>query len=235
MVGMFLVAGLSDVSLYIFGGDLALLVTAVVFAEQLRKVMKRKESETLLHLESPMEWLKAYTKCFAFSLLSSLGYGIANIQTSGIESNPLIQYLFIFSVFFFLLGFLHTIRILWFIIDPSSNANIVAGKVMKKVPEIVVKGSIVLAIVFFQFINGITLYSYSINIYVIQWTQFPILYLYLPTLILSFLTVIPFLYETIFHSEGNPRFRYWVFTLCTFSPWFVNIAYTLLLRIGLLH
>jgi hypothetical protein len=71
MVVIYSVVGFSEINLYIFAGDIVLLVTAVLFAQELKKVIrttKSKDSKELLRSESPLNWLKFSTETFVLSL-----------------------------------------------------------------------------------------------------------------------------------------------------------------------
>jgi hypothetical protein len=233
MAVTYLVVGLSDVNIGILAGDIALFAMAVIFAQEIRKAMKTKASKELLKSESPLDWLKLSIEFFVFSLLSSLVYGIVNVQDVGIESNPLIEYSFVFCITFFLLGLLCTVRITWFIIDPSSKANILAGKILKTTVDIGFRAIIGTFIVFFQIFNGIMLYLVLGLIFVLHTAPTPIELVYLPTLVLSFVAVIPLLYEVIFRFSKKTRSRYWVSMLFFFSPWILLITNGLLLHAGI--
>ncbi|MGD0977667.1 MAG: hypothetical protein ABR962_00845 [Candidatus Bathyarchaeia archaeon] len=235
MAVIYLVVGLSEVNIGIFAGDIGLLVTAVLFAQEIRKAMKNRASKELLRHESPIDWLKASTKYFVFSLLSSLAYGFVNVQNVGVENNPVIEYLLIFSVGFFLFGLLYTVRIIWFIIDPASKANILAGRVLKTTRAIGIRLVYVSFILFLQVFNGIMLYLILSLIFVTHTALTTFAIVYLPTLILSFIAAIPYLHLIIFRLNEKARIRDWIATFCFYIPWIVLVTYSLLLRAGIIH
>jgi len=235
MAMIYLVVGLSDFNLAILAGDIGFIVTAVFFVPEIKKVMRTRESKELLRLESPLNWLKSMTTFFVLSLLSSFVYGFANVPNVGVEFNLIIQYLFIFCVIFFLFGLLYTVRIIWFIIDPASKTNILAGKVMKTIVASGTKIILVSFISFFQIINGLMLYL-ILNLFFVAHvaiTPFHIVYLF--TLVLSFIALIPCLHLIIFRLNKENRIRDWIVLFCLFSPWIALITYNLLLEAGIVH
>jgi len=238
MVVIYSVVGFSEINLYIFAGDIGLLVTAVLFAQEIRKVIrttKNKNSKELLRFESPLTWLKFSTETFVFSLLSSLAYGIANPENLGVGNNPIIGYLLFFSIGFFLLGLFFTVRIIWFIIDPSSRVNILVGKAIITTADIGFRFVVIVFITFLQVFNGIMLYlvlRYALVLH-LQLNPFPIAYL--STLVLSFIVMIPLSHAVIFRLMKQIRFRDWITIFCFFSPWIVLIVYGLLLRVGVVR
>ena len=225
--------GFSEINLYVFAGDILLLVTAVLFAQEIRKVIKNRNSKELLRFESPFNWLKFSTLTFVFSLLSSLTYGIANPENLGIGNNPIFEYLLLFSIGFFLLGLFYTVRIIWFIIDPSSRANILVGKAVTTTADIGIRVIILASIALFQVFNGIMLYLFLRYVFVLHLPLNPFAIMYLPTLVLSFIAMIPFSHIIIFHIKEQIRFRGGIGFFCFFSPWIVLIGYSLLLTAGI--
>lgn len=226
-------AGFSEVNLYVFAGDLLLLVTAVLFAQEIRKVIRNRDSRELLRSESPFNWLKFSTITFVFSLLSSLAYGITNPENLGIGTNPIMGYLLFFSIGFFLLGLFYTVRIIWFIIDPSSRANILIGKAIQTTADIGIRVIILVSIAFFQVFNGIMLYAVLHGVFVVHLPLTPFVIMYLPTLALSFIAMLPLSHIIIFHMEEQIRFRDAVVFFCFFSPWIILVGYSLLLTAGI--
>jgi hypothetical protein len=233
MVVIYSVAGFSEISLWIFAGDIGLLVTAVLFAQEIRKVIKNRNSKELLRFESPLNWLKFSTQTFVLSLLSSLAYGIANPENLGVGSNPIIGYLFFFSIGFFLLGLFYTVRIIWFIIDPSSRTNILVGKAIKTTVDVGFKAVIIVFIGFLQGFNGSMLYLFHLYPSVLYSPLNPFAITYLSTLVLSFVVMVPLLRRVVFHLKEQIRFRDWVTIFCFCSPWIVLIGYSLLLMAGI--
>jgi hypothetical protein len=230
-----LMAGLTNPNWEIFAADVGLFVMAIFIAPEIKKAMRNKASKELLSLESPLNWLKSSTLFFVLSTLSSLGYGIIDVSNIGVESNQTVGYLigdlFIFSVVLFILGLLFTFRIIWFIIDPASKSNILAGKLLKTVIFVGVRGIFAICIIFFQLINGLMLGLILNLIFVSHEAVNPFVFVYLPTLVLSFIAVIPFLYRTVFHFDEKNRIRDWAIVFCYFSPWIVVIPYNLLLKL----
>ncbi len=228
-----LVAGLSEVNFGIFAGDIVLLVTAVLFAQEIKKAVKVKASKELLSHESPIDWLKASTKYFVFSLLSSVVYMFVDVQNIGLENNLLIGYLLIFCVIFFLAGLLYTVRIIWFIIDPASKANILAGKVLITTKSVGIRIILLSFVLFLQAINVLLLVMILGFIFVNHTALAPIAMIYLPTSVMSLIATIPLSYLIVFRVEENLRVRDWIIDFCFFLPWILLISYNLLLRLGL--
>jgi hypothetical protein len=233
MVVILSLVSFSEINLYIFAGDLLLLVTAVLFAQEIRKVIRNGDSKELLRSESPLNWLKFSTITFVFSVLSSLAYGIANPENLGLGNNPIMGYLLLFSVGFFLLGLFYTVRIIWFTIDPSSRTNILVGKAIRTTTDIGFRLVILASITVFQVFNGIMLYLFLRAVFVLHLPLNPFAVMYIPTLILSFIAMLPLSNIIIFHIKEQIRFRGGVVFFCFFSPWIILIGYSLLLTAGI--
>ena len=234
MTVIYLVAGLTEVNIGIFAGDIGLLVTAVLFAQEIKKVMKGKDSKELLSHESPITWLKASTEYFVFSLLSSLVYAFVNVENVGLENNLLIEYLLIFCVLFFLAGLLYTVRIIWFIIDPASKANILAGKVLTTTKSVGIRIILLTFVAFLQIINTLLLLTILRFIFVTH-TVLPIIeIIYLPTSAMSLIATIPLSDLLLSHLGEKIRRRDLIVYFCFFLPWFILIINNLLQRFGIL-
>jgi hypothetical protein len=236
MAVIYLVVSLSEINWGIFGADIALFGMAVLFIPEIRKLIRRKDSRELLRHESPINWLKISTISFLYSILSSVAYGLVNVTNVGFEYNPpIIEYLLIFCVAFFLFGLLYTVRVIWFIIDPASKANITAGKVIEKTITIGVKIILISFISVLQIFNGIMLYLILDAIFVIHGMLTWFAIAYLPTLILSFIATIPNLHGILFRLKQETRIRDWIVIFCFYSPWIVLIISTFLLKVGIVH
>jgi hypothetical protein len=233
MVVVLSLAGFSEINLYIFAGDILLLVTAVLFAQEIHKLIKNGDGKELLISESPLNWLKFSTMTFLFSALSGLTYVIVDPENLGLGNNPIIEYLLFFSVGFFLLGLFYTVRIIWFTIDPSSRANILVGKTIRITADVGFRVVILVSVALFQVFNGIMLYLFLSYIFVLHLPLNPFVIMYLPTLVLGFIAMLPLSHIIIFHINEKARFRDIVVYLCFFSPWIVLIGYSLLLTAGI--
>jgi hypothetical protein len=127
---IFSVVGFSELNLVILAGNIASFLAIPLFAQEVKKVMKNKNSKELLSHESPIDWVKDCIKFVAFSLLSSLVYGVVSVQNLIPNQPQNLDFLFYFGIVFFLLELLYLVRVVWFIVDPSSTANIFAGKLL---------------------------------------------------------------------------------------------------------
>jgi len=171
-------------------------------------------------------WIQVLSTCRRIHL---------RVNFLGVGNNPIIGYLLFFSIGFFLLGLFFTVRIIWFIIDPSSRVNILVGKAIITTADIGFRFVVIVFITFLQVFNGIMLYlvlRYALVLH-LQLNPFPIAYL--STLVLSFIVMIPLSHAVIFRLMKQIRFRDWITIFCFFSPWIVLIVYGLLLRVGVVR
>lgn len=226
--------GFSEINFGVFAGDIALLVTVVIFIQEIKKVKRNKNSKEILQHESPTDWVKACTKFSVSSLLSSLVYAIVNGQTLTLGDQPIFNYLFYFGIVFFLMGILYTVRIIWFIIDPSSPANILAGKILNKISRYGFRAVFLAFIASLQALNGIMLYYILFGILVLHTSLNILIIIYLPTLILSFIAMVPQVHTLLFHFEEKMRLRDSVTIVCFYSPWIVLASISLLIKIGII-
>jgi hypothetical protein len=238
VVVLSLVGYSAEIGLGIFAGDLLLLVTSVLFAQEIRKIIKEGDGQDLLRSESPSDWLKSSTLIFLFSALSSLVYALVSPENLGIGNNPTIEYLLYLSVGSLVIGLFYTVRIIWFTIDPSSRGNILLGKGILRTAYTGFRVIVLVCIGLFQIVNGIMLYLYLyLDIHYTLERHYPInLFgiVYVPALVLSFGAMFPIGDIIAFHFKDQIHFRDGVILLCYFLPWIVLIGYTLLLTAGIL-
>lgn len=234
--GMIIVLGLTESAVIIFGGDLALIgivFTVFTVEQKIRTMMKRKESKPLIQYESPITWLKACLLLSSISALTSLACILmSNLPT---EINvPIIgnQSLLAYSIVFFIMGFIELIRLGVFMIDPSSKANIFAGKLIHKVLDISMRVIQLSFIVCIQVLNGLMLMQ-IIQIPLQQLFSTPITILYASTIVLSFIGTIPLTIAVVLHPYQHIKRRGWVAVAFFLSPWIVLAIATTLLRIGI--
>jgi hypothetical protein len=226
--------GLSDLNNVILGGNLVLLITTIVFIQEIKKVEKTKDGKAFLQHESPKEWVKACTKFSVVSLLCSLIYAIVAGQNLVLEQQPLFDYLFYFGILLFLFGVLFTVRIIWFVVDPSSPANIFAGKILAKISKYGLRVTLLALVVSLQIIDGVML-PYPLFDALVRHTVLNLFgIVYLSTLILSFIGFFPLMYELLFHYEEKIRLRGIVSIIFVFSPWFVLVMTNVLIRLGII-
>ena len=224
---IFSVVGISELNLVILAGDLALFLTIPVFAQEIKKVMRKNASKALLKQESPLNWVKTCAKFAVFSLLASLAYGIVNGRLI-LNQQQNVDFLFYFGIIFFLIGLLQAVRLIWFIVDPTSTSNIFAGKFLLTTSKYGLRAITVSFIGVLLISNGFMLYQiYSIVFEQnLPLTIFGLIYLF--TLILSFVTVIPTTYSVVFHLEDKVSPWYLVAVIAFISPWVLLIMSSLL-------
>jgi hypothetical protein len=226
--------GFSEINLVILAGDIAMVLAVLPLEQRTRTLMRRKDSKTLLQFESPLQWLKICTRFSLVSLLSSLAYGIIISGLDiGVDKPPIEGYMLSFAIAFFLFGFLYIARIAEFLIDPSSKMNIFAGKAIMMMMDVGIRLALLVAIAWFQIVNGIILYQIIQGIFVQNATLQPITILYAFTLILSFVGMVPLAWSTVVHLKEP--IRSWTLVALTsfISPWVLLAIVSLLLRIGI--
>jgi hypothetical protein len=236
-VATYLMISFSGINSVILAGDLLFLASIILLVPEVNKTMKKKkEAQELLLHERPPNWLKSMILLFILSFLSGLCYAVIDIANIGIESNSvvgsLIGDLFIFCAFFFLFGLLFWGRTTLFVIDPSSKGNVLIGKVLKTGSYISIRIALGAIVVFLQVINGLMLKLFLALIFTPSAVNL-FEFVYLPALVLSFIGVIPYLYRIIFRFNEKNRVQDWIFTFCYYSPWFVLLIYSLLMRAGI--
>ncbi len=226
-----LVLGFSEINFGIFAGDIGLLVSAVVFAQEIRKLTNNSKKKGIIHLlrfESPLNWLKISTVTFVFSLISSLVYGLANPENLGVGSSQITWYLLVFSIAFFLFGLFYTCRIIWFIIDPFSTTNILVGKGIKTALSFGFRAVMLLFIGVIQFLTGTFLYQIINFVFVFHGSLSLIAKIYLPFAVLSFIAIIPVIHLVIFRLEKETRKRDDFAMICILLPWIILMGVTIL-------
>jgi hypothetical protein len=208
------VVGFLDVILVILGCDVALIVAVLPLGERTHKLMKKKESKSLIKVESPLNWLKSCA-IFAFvSIIAGLCYETMNII--GIESNAPIfgnPSLLIFAISFFVLALIHILRITVFMIDPASKANIFAGKLIYKALQISMQVILLFFLASLQVFNGL-IFPLIINGIVLQ-------------------NIFPIPLQFVFHFWKQVKRWDWAIMFSFFSPWIIIIIVGTMLQIGI--
>jgi hypothetical protein len=223
-MGALIVVGFFDLNLVILAGDLALLIATAAFGVEARKIVEKTDDLAILKRESPIGWVKACVKFLMFSILTSISYDLISNQNL-ITTQPLnIDLLLVFSIVFFLFGLLQAVRVIWFIIDPASTANISVGNVLLLIAD---KGRItmfLLLIGLLQLLNGFIFYSLITTTQSL--TPFGVLYVFSSTV--SFFLTGPLFYTTIAHSNKETTVLDAILIVSMFLPWVVLIMASVL-------
>lgn len=224
LMGALIVVGFFDLNLVILAGDIAVLIATAAFGVEARKIIEKTDNLPILRRESPIDWVKACVKYLIFSILTSIGYDLISNQNLITTQSLNTDLLLVFCIVFFLLGLLQAVRVIWFIIDPTSTANISVGNVLLLIAD---KGRIVMLLLV---IGSLQLFNGFIFYLVITTTEnltpFGVLYVFSSTV--SFFLTGPLFYTTIAHSDKETTVLDAILTVSMLLPWIVLIMASVL-------
>lgn len=234
MVATAVLVGFTELILAIIPCDVAIILAVLTFEKRTRTLMRKKESKQLSNVESPIDWLKGCTVFSALSLLASLAYVIFNVLNIEIVF-PFVanNSLLIYTIGFFIFAIIGLVRTAVFILEPSSRANVFAGKLIYLALKIFIKISLLSFIAVFQFLNA-TLFSSTVQSIVLQ-ELIPsvIRIVYATTIILSFVGAIPIMYSIIVKQDEKTSRWDWITSILFLLPWVVLFIIGVLMRVGI--
>jgi len=228
LVVIFSVVGSFELIVAILACDLTLVLTTPIFVKEIKEIMKKKDNKVILKQESPIDWIKSCVKFALISLLIVLAYALVKDQI--ILNQPQnVDFLFYFGIIFFLVAILHTIRYIWFIIDPLSTSNIFAGKVLLTISKYGPTAIILAFIGLLLSFNGLNILQIYLPFFEqnLPLTLFGWIFLF--TLILSFVAVIPTIYVIVFHLNEKVSVWYLLAGIAFISPLILLVISSLLL------
>ena len=219
--------------LFILGIDIAVFA-ALAFQEKLPKLDK-KHSAMYSKYESPTSWLKICVLSLLFSTMAGGVYSIFHIfgvQTDApiISNNSLLWYTIVFCLF----GWMYIFRFLYFRLNPSSKANIIVGKLIHHILEILVRVAILSVMAFFQVINGLMLYFIITGAILQNVYPTPFGILYACAIIVSFVGMVPIVHAAIFRLKEKISRRGWISIIAFSSPWILFFSVGIWAIIGTL-
>lgn len=225
-------AGFSELNLWIFGGDIALLAVSLALEPRVSSLTRKRGKKGILAQESPLKWLLGSTRFFFFSLAASVAYGIMNAETLASIAGFSPLWFFCGAVAFLAGGLLLVGRTVEWIFNPASITNIRMGKAMMLIGKWGGGVTLYSLILLFQTTVSVLTVDFLQRIFILHLGLSPVQIGFFGACIISYAGFFPVSLTAILHPNEPFNRRHIIPLVVFFLPWLYIIALGIFVALG---